>query len=129
MRPYFLQCSDQFCPNFRLVQDAKVVLAVLNDEINECDKSIQEIKYANAIGTSICVIEDTYIEYLDPEIKGVLKKLKNECQFQGIEKLDQRSYTRTISAVVRDEIERKTRENYLKINLIEFDKVKKVHFF
>lgn len=120
--------SDKFCPNFRLIKDAKVVLAVINDEINECDKSIEEIKFANEIGTPIYVIEDTDIDYLDPELKSILRKLKNECQFQGIDKLDQKKYNRTISMTVKEEIDRKTRENDLKINLIELEKVCK-HFF
>lgn len=83
--------SEAFEPNFEEVRDSKVVLVILDHEINECPKSIEEIRFASKIGTELIIVEDSDIERLDSNLKEIINTTSNENIFLGFHHIDSRN--------------------------------------
>lgn len=117
--------NNSFDPNLLQVKDSKVVLAVINDELNNCQSSIEELKFAQMLKNQIITIEDTEIERLNVDLKEILKFVPSESQYQGIENLSNKKFTKQLASHVKNGIMRSKLEKDVVATIIEVKNVSK----
>lgn len=120
----FSNPSDSLNPNFALVKDSKVIIAVIDDEINKNEKAIEELKFALLSGSHIITIEDNDIQRLNSDLKEILKSVPHESQFHGTENLITKKLMRDINSELRKTLIRIKAERDMMTNFVEVKNVK-----
>jgi len=106
---------ETLSPNLAAVKEAKVIVAIIDEDINKCEKSIFELKFAALIGTRVMIIEDSEIHRLNNSLKDIAKAKSNEFYFKGIEYLSNKKFKKKLKSEIKKAYTKGNEGSYVRV--------------
>lgn len=107
-------------PNFQLVLDSRIIFAIFTDETCSNEKIVQEINYAQLIGSQIFILEDTTISNSNSKLDVISEKIPQKNRFKGLQSLKDSVFLNTLTNEINKVI---TKTNFEKDLLDKFIQV------